>query len=235
MPVMDGLAALAEIRQRWPGLPVIMFSTLTDAGRRGHARRAGARRIGLRAEALERRRRVGDGQGSAQLLPRIAALPAPRRRRGDERHGDGPRDVRPRPSGTVRRPSGPPERVDVIAIGVSTGGPTALAELIPSLPAGLPVPIVIVQHMPPMFTQDAGRAARPQERRCTVAEAADGDRLRPATSASPPATCTWRSRRGPRAQLHVYDGPARELVPPVGRSAVPHRGRALRRRRARRS
>src|SRR4029079_18390538 len=32
MPVMDGLAALAEIRQRWPGLPVIMFSTLTSRG-----------------------------------------------------------------------------------------------------------------------------------------------------------------------------------------------------------
>ena len=32
MPVMDGLTALAEIRQRWPGLPVIMFSTLTTRG-----------------------------------------------------------------------------------------------------------------------------------------------------------------------------------------------------------
>jgi len=39
-----------------------------------------------------------------------------------------------------------------VAIGTSTGGPNALAELIPQLPAGFPVPLVIVQHMPAMFT-----------------------------------------------------------------------------------
>ena len=40
----------------------------------------------------------------------------------------------------------------MVAIGVSTGGPNALAQLLPSLPANLPVPVVIAQHMPPMFT-----------------------------------------------------------------------------------
>jgi two-component system chemotaxis response regulator CheB len=43
--------------------------------------------------------------------------------------------------------------VDIIAIGVSTGGPNALAEVVPKLPANLPVPVVIVQHMPPLFTK----------------------------------------------------------------------------------
>ncbi len=43
--------------------------------------------------------------------------------------------------------------IDVMAVGVSTGGPNALACVIPQLPAGLPVPIVLVQHMPPMFTR----------------------------------------------------------------------------------
>jgi len=43
--------------------------------------------------------------------------------------------------------------IDVVAIGTSTGGPNALAELIPQFPATFPVPIVIVQHMPPMFTR----------------------------------------------------------------------------------
>jgi len=42
--------------------------------------------------------------------------------------------------------------VQVVAIGVSTGGPDALARLLPSLPATLPVPVVIAQHMPPIFT-----------------------------------------------------------------------------------
>ena len=43
--------------------------------------------------------------------------------------------------------------MDVLAIGTSTGGPNALGEVIPMLPADLGVPVVIVQHMPPLFTK----------------------------------------------------------------------------------
>jgi chemotaxis response regulator CheB len=46
-----------------------------------------------------------------------------------------------------------PRRIDLVAIGVSTGGPNALSQLIGALPADLPVPVVIVQHMPPLFTR----------------------------------------------------------------------------------
>jgi len=42
--------------------------------------------------------------------------------------------------------------IEIVAIGVSTGGPQALTEVIPYLPANLVVPVVIVQHMPPTFT-----------------------------------------------------------------------------------
>ena len=46
-----------------------------------------------------------------------------------------------------------PSRIDVVAIGVSTGGPNALAAMLPGLAAQFPVPVVIVQHMPPLFTR----------------------------------------------------------------------------------
>jgi two-component system, chemotaxis family, protein-glutamate methylesterase/glutaminase len=45
------------------------------------------------------------------------------------------------------------ERADLITIGISTGGPSALATFIPQLPANLRVPVLIVQHMPPLFTR----------------------------------------------------------------------------------
>jgi two-component system, chemotaxis family, protein-glutamate methylesterase/glutaminase len=68
-------------------------------------------------------------------------------------------------------------RVDVLAIGTSTGGPNALAELLPAIPANFPVPIVIVQQMPPLFTRLlAGRLN--QRSALTVREGVDGEILK---------------------------------------------------------
>jgi two-component system, chemotaxis family, protein-glutamate methylesterase/glutaminase len=63
------------------------------------------------------------------------------------------RGYAPTPVSALPRPSPSSGTIDVVAIGTSTGGPNALAEVFAALPADLPVPIVIVQHMPPMFTR----------------------------------------------------------------------------------
>lgn len=171
MPIMDGLEALRGIRARWPALPVIMFSTLTE---RGAAATLDALALGA-SDYVTKPSGAGD-PGRAldavrtELIPKIKALCA-RFVSGGGRPAAGS-TIRP----SVRRP--PASRVDVVAIGVSTGGPNALAQLLPALPRALPVPIVIVQHMPPMFTRilaerlDATSALR-------VVEAADGDVLEP--------------------------------------------------------
>lgn len=92
----------------------------------------------------------------------------------------------PKPSGAARSsalpqampPTGgpgrrPPARVELVVVGVSTGGPNALQAMVPAIPDGFPVPIVCVQHMPPMFTASlAERLDRASKIR--VLEAAEG-------------------------------------------------------------
>lgn len=154
MPEMDGLEALRELRKTHPKLPVIMFSTLTERGAAAtlDALAYGANdyvtkpsNVGSAAAALERIRE--------QLIPKIKAC-CPQ--------GSAP-SLRPAAAGSA--PSPAPKAwpmietrrweapAQIVAIGVSTGGPNALADVIPQLPAGLPVPVVIVQHMPPIFTK----------------------------------------------------------------------------------
>ena len=232
MPVMDGLTALAEIRQRWPGLPVIMFSTLTT---RGAEVTLDALALGASDYVLK-----PSGGDAASSMAKIRARAAATDRRAAARRARGEGTRRPPASRNAPRAPPAPSRArpaprsgwTSIAIGVSTGGPTALAELIPSLPATLPVPVVIVQHMPPMFTKilaerlDHKSAVR-------VLEAADGDRLKPGSVYIAPGDLHLAIAARDREVLHVYDGPHENSCRPVGRSAVPHRRRALRRPRAR--
>lgn len=153
MPVMNGLEALRELRKTYLRLPVIMFSTLTE---RGASATLDALALGASdyvakpsnaGSATAARQRIRD-----ELIPKIKAHCAAVPELGISPAT--PRPDAPFPSNLPARPlrSGS-ERVDVVAIGVSTGGPNALAELIPQLPANLPVPVLIVQHMPPIFTR----------------------------------------------------------------------------------
>jgi two-component system, chemotaxis family, protein-glutamate methylesterase/glutaminase len=146
MPVMDGLQTLQEIRKKWPRLPVIMFSTLTE---RGAQTTLDALSIGA-SDYVTKPSNTGkleDGIAAvrASLIPKIKALC------GVE---ESPAPPLPHPAMRVPLGTGPtPGPVKVVAIGVSTGGPQALEKIIPRLPATFPVPVVIVQHMPKIFTR----------------------------------------------------------------------------------
>ena len=146
MPEMDGLQTLAAIRVTWPKLPVIMFSTLT---RRGATATLDALALGA-SDYVTKPQKLDSSLAVLQhlqreLLPRIKAL-CPR----GSLLASIARAAGPVAALGLRPPS---KVVEVLAIGVSTGGPNALAEMIPRIPADFPVPIVIVQHMPPTFTR----------------------------------------------------------------------------------
>lgn len=172
MPEMNGLETLVEIRTRHPRLPVIMFSTLTGRGAAVtmEALLKGANdyvtkpaNVGGVSEAIERIRE--------ELVPKVHALCGGRP--GARQAAPAPAPIAPRLGAPRARPQ---VAVQVVVIGVSTGGPNALAELVPALPGDLRVPVLIVQHMPPMFTRLLAERLDSHSP-LTVREAIDGEPL----------------------------------------------------------
>jgi len=171
MPGMDGLKVLAEIRNRQPKLPVIMFSTLTERGATAtlDALALGATDYATKPTNSENLANAKE-QISRDLVSKITGLrlcaPALAVKQSIP--------ATPAPHKAVQR------RIDLVAIGTSTGGPNALAEVIPQLPKEFPVPVLVVQHMPALFTRmlaerlDARSAVR-------VCEGQPGQKLNPGT------------------------------------------------------
>ncbi len=171
MPLMNGIEAVRALRRRHARMPVIMFSTLTE---RGGAATLDALAAGA-SDYVCKPANVGsiaESQQSIrdQLIPKIKALAGARRVVGRPQPQPLP------PPAAARKARSQP--FGVLAIGCSTGGPDALATLLPSLPAGLGVPVVIVQHMPPLFTR---LLAERLDGLCPlkVSEAADGQPVLP--------------------------------------------------------
>jgi two-component system chemotaxis response regulator CheB len=174
MPEMDGLQLLRHIRKEYPQIRVVMFSTLTERG-------AAAT---LEALSLGADDYVAKAANSASLDRSMAALRAeliPKikqffRLPGSEEPSLRP-PVTPPSISKTRSLAGLRER-KVLAVGVSTGGPTALGVIIPLIPADFPLPVVIVQHMPPLFTRLLAERLQTATS-LRVEEAADGSPLLP--------------------------------------------------------
>ncbi|MEH1968093.1 protein-glutamate methylesterase/protein-glutamine glutaminase [Nostoc sp.] len=166
MPEMDGLQTLAAIREIYPRLPVIMYSTFTHSGAIAtlEALSLGASDYATKPSNL------GSVEATNQhirddLIPKIKVFGA---------------FFTP---SVITHPVVFPVRsdiqqVEVVAIGVSTGGPNALAVVLREFPADLSVPILIVQHMPPMFTK---LLAKQLASKCQIPvdEAVSGQILKP--------------------------------------------------------
>ena len=154
MPVMNGLETLAEIRKTDQRIPVVMFSTLTE---RGAA--ATLEALSLGASDYETKPSntgspvVAIEQIRAELVPKIKALCSAQLGTSARPSAAPTKTVIAPAAHLTVRPRKPGRRIEIVAIGTSTGGPNALAHVIPLVPKDFPVPIVVVQHMPPIFTR----------------------------------------------------------------------------------
>jgi two-component system chemotaxis response regulator CheB len=150
MPEMDGLTALSLIMAARP-TPVVMVSSLTTQGALATLealalgavdyvpKPGGTITLSMDVVAEELVTKV---KAAARAKPR----PVSKKQLGERRADDRLPPVKAQSVPYVRDGAG------LVLIGVSTGGPRTLEEILPEVPADFPWPLLVVQHMPPNFT-----------------------------------------------------------------------------------
>lgn len=176
MPEMNGLETLAEIQRLYPGLPVIVFSAQTEHGGAAtlDALALGATDYVTKPSAVNGED-IGINQIHTELLEKIKIFCT-------RSYGDLFAPAAPSAGAQIKLFPSDSKRIEVVAIGISTGGPNALAAMIPELPRDFPTPILIVQHMPPLFTRLLAERLSSTSN-IKVKEAVSGDILEPG--------CAW--------------------------------------------
>ena len=219
MPVMDGLLTLRELRARGHKMPVIMCSSLTHRGASVTIEAlAGGASDYVAKPAGQSGREAAMRTLALDLIPKIHALThmLTGQPQSQPRFPGAPRML---PTSSIQRIQPISSIPAVLAIGVSTGGPAALDVLLPALPDNFPLPVLIVQHMPELFTR---LLAERLNGRCRLAvrEAAEGDPVRAGTIYI--ARGNWHmevvgaARAGRPATLHLNQGPPENHCRPAG-------------------
>lgn len=210
MPGLDGLETLRLIMAQFPR-PVIMVSSLTvkDAETTFSALEAGA--FDYVPKQLS--------STSLNILHIREDLIAKIKAAAESRRAKDPVELSRKPPRPVLMPAkqGSSAALAIVAIGISTGGPKALQEILPTLPADLPVPILIVQHMPAGFTAPFAHRLN-GICKASVCEASHGETLQPGTIYIAPGGCqiTVDCSTHPRGTICLSSKPDNQLhVPSV--------------------
>lgn len=231
MPVMDGIEFLRERRSRSIDVPVIVLSSVAKRGAKVtmDALALGAADfvtkpsgsvsrdiVRVEAQVVELVRAYGRQHRHRKGIPTIARPEGPpptvephARPAATERAAK-PQPEHPAPAAPQKiTPRSEPGRPEVIAIGISTGGPNALRKVFAELDPDLPVPLLVVQHMPAGFTAEFAASL---DRICalTVQEAADGAVVRPGNVFIAPGNYHLGVVRDTDAvRLHISQDPPR--------------------------
>jgi two-component system, chemotaxis family, protein-glutamate methylesterase/glutaminase len=197
MPGLDGIGVLRSLRQQGRSdMPVIVVSAFSPAH--------GARAVDALAEGafdLVAKPAIGESLSdfSAALVAKVEA--ATSRTRPGVAHA--PRIPGIPAATTTRRPLRS-STAKAVMIATSTGGPRALAELMPELPASLGIGTLIVQHMPPGFTKSLA-ARLDSSSKLNVREAEGGELLDPKVALIAPGG--KHLRVGPDGRTNLTDEP----------------------------
>jgi two-component system, chemotaxis family, protein-glutamate methylesterase/glutaminase len=226
MPGMGGLEAARTIAAR-RGPPVIMVSALTREGAETTLRalEAGAVDfipkpdsalidiVNVQRELVEKVKHFGSRGAYLRAMRETTRIA---RDALDARSGAPSAPPPPPPRPPSRPAARAPGGFACVAIGTSTGGPVALSQILPKLPASFPIPIVVVQHMPPGFTRPLAERLAASSK-IAVVEGAEGMALAPGTAIIAPAGKQLRVRKTAGAvRVALADDEQRSLhVPSV--------------------
>ena len=162
---MSGIETLIKIKKSHPQVKVLMFSALTEQGAKTTLEAMAAGASDYVAKPSRESGKSIDEVVSAAVVPRILALTEPESSTKLKSV-----NIRVAPPVTGDAP------LQIVALAASTGGPVAIEAILSALPADFPLPVLVVQHMPPVFTTAfAQRMAKVC--RLPVREATGGERL----------------------------------------------------------
>jgi two-component system, chemotaxis family, protein-glutamate methylesterase/glutaminase len=222
MPDMNGIEVLEEIKARGLEAGVIVVSSLTREGSD-----LTLRALELGAFDFITKPQSGSIVENSDALRKaltlmIQGFARQREIRSVLRIGSSASKELPQPSkdvrGNISLKALRRNKAEIVAIGISTGGPNALARMMPSFPKNLAVPLLIVQHMPPLFTQSLAKSL---DSRCaiTVKEAEEGEPLVPGTALIAPGGRQMKIEAGHDGRTRVVkitdDPPVNSCRPSV--------------------
>jgi two-component system chemotaxis response regulator CheB len=215
MPVMDGLETLEQLKNVYPQFRVIMISSYTSEGAAAtlKALEIGAldfitkpdsddtehNRIKLQNDFARLLAKYADSEIHFDMMVKSGIVPVAEK----EKHN---------PKPIVNLPLISPQAV---AIGISTGGPNALSQVIPLLPDDYPVPVFIVQHMPRLFTKTLAESLN-RKSKVTVVEAIDADRVKAGTVYIAPGGLQMKLRKDDNGNIFIQllDAPEENFCKP---------------------
>lgn len=215
MPEMNGLEFLKEKKKDFPEIPVIILSSLARRGAQVtmEAMAAGASDFFLKPAVENQEELKQIGMQIAELVRAYGAQKKKLKPVDDLALEKMPLDhpattlaeTLPQEGVTTKRtPKRQPATIEIIAIGISTGGPNALRQIFPLLSKDLRIPIIVVQHMPAGFTKEFALSL---DRICPleVKEAEDGDLIRPGRILIAPGDRHLRVKQRPLARVIELD------------------------------